>query len=81
MVQVLALDADQLGRLVALGRMHRADVVEPRVAGRERVAGELRRQVADLSIDVAERVTGLALDEDSQRELVDRYIDELGGLS
>ncbi len=51
------------------------------VAERERVAGELRRQVADLSIDVAERVTGLALDEDSQRELVDRYIDELGGLS
>ena len=30
---------------------------------------------------VAERVTGLALDDDSQRELVDRYIDELGGVS
>ncbi|GMQ86237.1 MAG: F0F1 ATP synthase subunit B [Acidimicrobiia bacterium] len=50
-------------------------------ADRERVAGELRRQVADLSIDVAERVVGLSLDDDSQRELVDRYIEELGGVS
>lgn len=50
-------------------------------AERERAASELRRQVADLSLDVAERVTGLTLDEDSQRELVDRYIDELGGVS
>ncbi len=50
-------------------------------AERERVAGELRRQVADLSIDVAERVVGLSLDDESQRELVDRYIDELGGVS
>ena len=50
-------------------------------AERERVAGELRRQVADLSLDVAERVVGLSLDDESQRELVDRYIDELGGVS
>lgn len=51
------------------------------LAERERVAGELRRQVADLSLDVAERVVGLSLDDESQRELVDRYIDELGGVS
>ena len=50
-------------------------------AERERVAGELRQQVAALSLDVAERVVGLSLDEESQRELVDRYIDDLGGVS
>jgi len=47
---------------------------------RERVAGELRREVADLSINVAEKVVGTSLDDDRQRELVDRYIDELGGV-
>lgn len=51
------------------------------VAERERVAGELRRQVASLSIDIAERVVTSTLDEDSQRELVDQYIDDLGGVS
>jgi len=51
------------------------------IAGeRERVAGELRRQVADLSIDVAEKVVGSSLDAEGQRELVDRYIDDLGGV-
>ena len=50
------------------------------VGERERVAGELRRQVADLSIDVAEKVVGDSLDDDRQRELVDRYIDDLGGV-
>ena len=50
------------------------------VGERERVAGELRRQVADLSITVAEKVVGDSLDDDRQRELVDRYIDDLGGV-
>ncbi len=47
---------------------------------RERVAGELRREVADLSITVAEKVVETNLDDDLQRQLVDRYIDELGGV-
>jgi F-type H+-transporting ATPase subunit b len=47
---------------------------------RERVAGELRREVADLSLTVAEKVVGTSLDDERQRELVDRYIDELGGV-
>ena len=47
---------------------------------RERVAGELRREVADLSLTVAEKVVGTSLDEERQRDLVDRYIDELGGV-
>ena len=47
---------------------------------RDRVASDLRRQVADLSIDVAEKVVVSSLDADAQRELVNRYIDELGGV-
>lgn len=54
-----------------------ADEVE---AERTRIAGELRRQVADLSLDVAERVVGTSMDSASQRELVDQYIDDLGGV-
>ena len=50
------------------------------VAERERVASDLRRQVADLSVDVAEKIVGESLDVEMQRELVDRYIDELGGV-
>lgn len=62
-----------------------ADQIKERAQGeivgeRERVAGELRRQVADLSIGVAEKVVGDSLDDERQRELVDRYIDDLGGV-
>ncbi|MFQ5554451.1 MAG: F0F1 ATP synthase subunit B [Acidimicrobiia bacterium] len=49
------------------------------VAGeRERMASAIQREVATLSLDVAEKVIGQALDRDSQRALVDRYIDDLG---
>ena len=44
------------------------------------MTGDLRRQVADLSIDVAEKVVGTSLDDERQRELIDRYIDDLGGV-
>ena len=62
-----------------------ADQIKERAHGeiageRERVSGELRRQVADLSIGVAEKVVGDSLDDERQRELVDRYIDDLGGV-
>ncbi len=50
-------------------------------AERERVTADLRRQVADLSLDVAEKVVAGSLDRESQQLLVDGYIDELGGLN
>jgi F-type H+-transporting ATPase subunit b len=49
-------------------------------AERDRVASDLHRQVADLSVDVAEKIVGESIDIDVQRELVDRYIDDLGGV-
>ena len=50
------------------------------VAERDRVSADLRRQVADLSLDVAQRVVVSTLDADAQRALVDQYIDDLGGV-
>ena len=47
---------------------------------RERVSADLQRQVADLSLDVAEKVVAGSLDRDAQRSMVDRYIDDLGGV-
>ena len=47
---------------------------------RERVSADLQRQVADLSLDVAEKVVAGSLDRESQQALVDQYIDELGGV-
>ncbi len=49
-------------------------------AERDRASADLRRQVADLSISVAQRVVGDSIDVDAQRRLVDSYIEELGGV-
>ena len=40
---------------------------------------EIKREVADLSLAVAEKVVGSSMDAGTQRALVDRYIEELGG--
>jgi F0F1-type ATP synthase membrane subunit b/b' len=39
----------------------------------------MRREVAGLSIDVAEKLVGHTLDREGQQALVDQFIDELGG--
>jgi F-type H+-transporting ATPase subunit b len=60
---------------VDVGRKARTELENERA----RAAGAMRDEVAALSLDVAERVVGRQLDRDSQQELVDRFIDELGG--
>lgn len=50
-------------------------------AERSRVAQELRREVAGLSVDLAGMIVQRELDEDGHRELVDQYISELTGIS
>lgn len=62
-----------------------ADLIKTRAreeaAGeRQRAADEIRREVASLSLDVAEKVVGQSLDRTTQQSLVERYIDELGGV-
>ena len=48
-------------------------------AEKERAMGTMRREVAGLSLDVAEKLVGRNLDRQGQQSLVDRFIDELGG--
>jgi F-type H+-transporting ATPase subunit b len=50
-------------------------------AERQRTMQELESQVASLSIQLAEKVIGKSLDGGAQRELVDAYIREVGGMS
>ncbi len=50
---------------------------EDAAAERARAEGELRREVASLSLDVAEKVVAGGIDRNAQQALVDRYIDEL----
>ncbi len=45
---------------------------------RQRALTELRGDVAQLSIDLAERIVGRSLDGDTQRQLVDSFIDQVG---
>ena len=76
-----SVKGDILERAEADAEQIRQRAQEEIGAERERVSAELQRQVADLSLDVAEKVVASSLDRDAQRELVDRYIDELGGVS
>ena len=46
-------------------------------AERERAVSSMKREVAGLSIDVAEKLVGRSLDRDAQQSLVDQFIDEL----
>jgi F-type H+-transporting ATPase subunit b len=47
-------------------------------AQRQRALAELRGDVAQLSIDLAERIVERNLDRDTQRQLVDSFIDQVG---
>jgi F-type H+-transporting ATPase subunit b len=50
-------------------------------AERNRTIQELQSTIADLSIELAEKVVGRSLDDSSQREFVDAYIREVGAMS
>ncbi len=48
---------------------------------RERAAAALQGDVANLSLDMAEKVVAGSIDREAQAALVERYLDELGGLN
>lgn len=48
---------------------------------RDRALAEARQEVANLSIDLAEKVVGNSLDRDAQKGLVDRYLADLERMS
>lgn len=47
---------------------------------REKAVAELRNSVASLSISVAEKIIKRSLDDQLQRQMVEEFIDEVGGL-
>ena len=49
-------------------------------AERDRTIRELQQQIADLSIELAEKVVGRSIDAGAQKELVDAYIKEVAGM-
>ena len=49
-------------------------------AERTRTVQELQGTIADLSIELAEKVVGRSLDDKSQRDMVDAYIREVSGM-
>jgi F-type H+-transporting ATPase subunit b len=64
---------------------HEADQIVERAqeqiqAERQRTLQELRAQVAEISIELAEKVVGRSLDGQAQRERVDAYIREVSGM-
>jgi F-type H+-transporting ATPase subunit b len=47
---------------------------------REQAMGDLRREVGDLSVSIAQRIIGQTLDERSQRRLIAEFLDQTEAL-
>lgn len=59
----------------------RSKAREDAAAEKERAAGQIRDEVASLSLELAQKVVAGSVDEATQRSLVERYIDDLGQLN
>ena len=70
--------ADIVARAEAEAEEIKARAGQEISAERERAVGSMRREVAGLSLDVAEKLVGRNLDRKGQQALVDQFIDELG---
>lgn len=72
-----AMKADMIARAQAEAESIVTKAREEAAEEKSRALGEARREVANLSIDLAERVVGKNLDRETQLGLVDQYIAEL----
>jgi F-type H+-transporting ATPase subunit b len=72
-----AMKADMIARARAEADGIVTKAREEAAEEKSRALGEARREVANLSIDLAERVVGKNLDRETQLGLVDQYIAEL----
>jgi F-type H+-transporting ATPase subunit b len=72
-----AMKADMIARAQAEAEGIVSKAREEAAQEKSRAMGEARREVANLSIDLAERVVGKNLDREAQLGLVDQYIAEL----
>ncbi|HJU51046.1 MAG TPA: F0F1 ATP synthase subunit B [Acidimicrobiia bacterium] len=72
-----AMKADMIARAQAEAEGIVTKAREEAAEEKSRALGEARREVANLSIDLAERVVGKNLDREAQLGLVDQYIADL----
>ncbi len=83
MVDEARLQADQVRRdLTARAEAEAADLrarnAEQLIAERDRVLGELRGQVANLAVELAEKVVESNLDREANLALIENYINTVG---
>jgi F-type H+-transporting ATPase subunit b len=57
----------------------RAKAAEDAAGARERALADVQAQVSELSIQLAERIVRQNLDRDTQMQLIENYINEVGG--
>ncbi|MEA2002724.1 MAG: F0F1 ATP synthase subunit B [Actinomycetota bacterium] len=74
-----AARADIVSRASGEAEAIKARAKQELVADREAASIAMRREVAGLSLDVAEKLVGRNLDQEGQQALVDEFIDQLGG--
>lgn len=82
-------DARQAADVLRTGLVGKAEAEAETIRGKarsdagaemERAAAEVKAQVATLSLELAQKVVAGSVNESAQRELVERYIDDLGSL-
>ncbi len=74
------LRTDLVGKAEAEAETIRGKARTDAGAEMERAAAQVKDQVATLSLELAQKVVAGSVDESAQRQLVDRYIDDLGSL-
>lgn len=74
------LRTDLVGKAEAEAETIRGKARSDAGAEMERAAAQVKDQVATLSLELAQKVVAGSVDESAQRQLVERYIDDLGSL-
>lgn len=75
-----AVRTDLVGKAEAEANAIRDKARDDAAAERDRAAGQIRDEVAALSLTLAQKVVGESVDQAAQQSLVDQYIDDLGSL-
>ncbi len=71
------LKADIVARAEEEAEQIRAKAREEAAAEKSRALAEARSQVGDISVDLAEKIVGEALDADAHQSLINRYLADL----
>jgi F-type H+-transporting ATPase subunit b len=75
-----AVKSDVVAKAEAEAATIKSKAHDEAASEKDRAASQIRDEVASLSLALAQKVVAGTVDESAQRALVDRYIDDLGGL-